>query len=115
MSLDTFKTRMAFNVAGKFYVGDKCLDCDLCREIAPSNFARTDEGGYSYVKKQPETPEELAACREAMAGCATETIFDDGDSFDWAAIPGFTPYGLTPEGQARQAQSRKQETQHENI
>ena len=113
MSLDTFKTRMADNVAGKFYVGDQCLDCDLCRETAPANFARNDDGGYSYVKKQPETPEELAACREAIAGCCTETIFEDGDSFDWAAIPAPTPYHLTPEGQAQRAQWRKQETQHD--
>jgi ferredoxin len=113
MSLDTFKTRMADNVAGKFYVGNQCLDCDLCRETAPANFTRNDEGGYSYVKKQPETPEELAACREAMEGCCTETIFSDGDSFDWAALPAPTPYHLTPEDQAQRAQWRKQETQHD--
>ena len=113
MSLDTFKTRMADNVAGKFYVGNQCLDCDLCRETAPANFTRNDEGGYSYVKKQPETPEELAACREAMEGCCTETIFADGDTFDWAAIPAPMPYHLTPEGQAQRARWREQETQHD--
>jgi len=107
MSLDTFKTRMADNVAGMIYVGDQCLDCGLCRETAPANFARNGEGGYSYVKKQPETPEELAACREAMAGCCTETIFDDGDSFDWAALPAPTPYHLTLKGQAWRAHWRK--------
>ena len=113
MSLDTFKKRMADNVAGRFYVGDQCLDCDLCRETAPANFARNDDDGYSYVKKQPETPEELDACREAIEGCCTETIFEDGDSFEWAAIPAPTPYHLTLEGQAQQAQWRKQETQHD--
>ena len=94
MSLDTFKTRMADNVPGKFYVGDQCLDCDLCRETSPENFARNDAGGYSYVKKQPETPEEEARCREAMAGCCTETIHDDGESFDWVANPPPVPYHL---------------------
>lgn len=108
MSLDSFKTRMADNVAGQFYVGDQCLDCDLCREVAPANFTRNDDGGYSYIKKQPETPEELAACREAMEGCCTENIFADGDQFDWAAIPAPTPFYLTPEGQALLAKWRNQ-------
>jgi ferredoxin len=94
MSFDTFKTRMADNVPGKFYIGDQCLDCDLCRETSPENFARNDAGGYSYVKKQPETPEEEARCREAMAGCCTETIHDDGESFDWVANPPPVPYHL---------------------
>ena len=83
MPLDDFKLRFPENVAGKFYVSNQCLDCDLCRETSPENFARNDAGGYSYVKKQPETPEEEARCREAMGGCCTETIYDDGDSFDW--------------------------------
>jgi ferredoxin len=82
MSFEAFKSRWPENVPGKFYVGDQCLDCDLCRDVAPENFARNDERGYSYVKKQPETPDELARCREALAGCCTDTIYEDGDSFD---------------------------------
>ncbi|MEN9574011.1 MAG: hypothetical protein RL514_1866 [Verrucomicrobiota bacterium] len=113
MPLDIFKTRMADNVAGQFYVGDQCMDCDLCRETAENNFARNDEGGYSYVKKQPETPLELAQCREAMEGCCVQTIYADGDGFDWAAIPAPTPYHLTPEGQASRALRREQEKQHD--
>jgi len=72
---------MAENVAGKIYVGDQCLDCDLCREVGPENLARNNEGRYSYVKKQPETLEEKARCREARAGCCTKTIYDGDDSF----------------------------------
>src|SRR5713226_8688365 len=37
------------NVLGKFYVDDQCIDCDLCRETAPANFKRNDDGGHSYV------------------------------------------------------------------
>jgi hypothetical protein len=33
---------------------------NLCRETAPANFTRSDDGGYSYVSKQPTTPEEEA-------------------------------------------------------
>ena len=44
--------KYAENVAGKFYVDDQCIDCDLCRETAPANFKRNDDGGHSYVYKQ---------------------------------------------------------------
>ena len=53
------------NVDGKFYVDDQCIDCDLCRETAPANFKRNDDGGHSFVYKQPESPEEEALCKEA--------------------------------------------------
>jgi len=67
------------NIAGKFYVDSQCIDCDLCRETAPNNFARSEDEGYSYVFKQPENDEETAQCREAMEGCPVEAIGDDGD------------------------------------
>ena len=41
------------NAPGKFYVDEECIDCDLCREIAPTIFHRNDDGGYSIVAKQP--------------------------------------------------------------
>ena len=66
------------NVTGKFYVDDQCIDCDLCRETAPANFKRNDDGGHSYVYKQPETPEEEGLCKEAMEGCPVEAIGNDG-------------------------------------
>jgi ferredoxin len=66
------------NLAGKYYVDNQCIDCDLCRETAPSNFGRNDDGGYSYVYKQPTTPEEEKLCKEAMEGCPVEAIGDNG-------------------------------------
>jgi ferredoxin len=66
------------NVEGKFYVDEQCIDCDLCRETAPSNFTRQEDEGYSYVYKQPENDEELEACTEAMDGCPVDAIGDDG-------------------------------------
>ncbi len=70
--------KYADNVPGRFYVDDQCIDCDLCRETAPANFARSEEGGHSYVSKQPETPEEEALSQEAMEGCPVEAIGNDG-------------------------------------
>ena len=71
--------RWADNVAGRFYIDMKCIDCDLCRETAPAFFTRNDEGGYSFVFKQPTTSEEIALCDEALAGCPVESIGHDGD------------------------------------
>lgn len=62
------------NVAGKFYNDTTCIDCDLCREIAPTVFTRDDDEGLSYVFKQPETEEEIALALEALESCPTETI-----------------------------------------
>ncbi len=66
------------NVKGRFYVDEECIDCDLCRETAPDNFTRNDDGGYSFVFKQPENEDEEQQAREAMEGCPVEAIGEDG-------------------------------------
>lgn len=66
------------NAAGKYYVDNQCIDCDLCRETAPNNFKRNEDGGYSYLAKQPENPDEEAQCKEAKEGSPVEAIGDDG-------------------------------------
>ncbi|HBR56074.1 MAG TPA: ferredoxin [Blastocatellia bacterium] len=73
------ENRLPDNAPGRFYVDDQCIDCDVCRDTAPANFTRSDENGYSYVYKQPETEEELALCVEAFDTCPVEAIGDDGD------------------------------------
>jgi len=67
------------NTSGKYYVDNQCIDCDLCRETAPDNFTRNEDGGYSFVYKQPISPEEDALCKEAMEGCPVEAIGCNGD------------------------------------
>jgi ferredoxin len=67
------------NVPGKFYVDDTCIDCDACRATAPDNFSRNEDGGYSFVSKQPENAEEEQLCKDALEGCPVEAIGDDGD------------------------------------
>jgi ferredoxin len=88
MPAESFSNRLPQNVPGKFYVDDACLDCDLCRETAPTVFRRDDEKGVAYVFHQPETEEELALAAEAVRGCPCEAIFDDGDRFDWSVPRG---------------------------
>ncbi len=55
-----------------------CIDCDLCRESAPTIFRRDDELGLSVVFKQPATLEEWDQARDALRNCPTETIGEDG-------------------------------------
>ena len=66
------------NAAGKFYVDDQCIDCDLCRETAPDFFGNSNEG-YSFVTKQPSNEAETALCNDAMEACPVQAIGDDGD------------------------------------
>lgn len=66
------------NIPGAFYVDDSCTDCDLCRSDAPEFFTRHDATGYSYVRKQPVTSEEIALAQEALEGCPTDSIGNDG-------------------------------------
>jgi ferredoxin len=71
-------TRYPENIAGAYYVANQCIDCDLCRETAPASFKRNDDGGYSFVYKQPESPEEQKLAKEAMEGCPVEAIGSNG-------------------------------------
>jgi ferredoxin len=65
------------NVPGTFYVDVTCIDCDLCRETAPSCFTRHDSGRYSYVYRQPAGPAEQVQCEAALAECPVEAIGRD--------------------------------------
>lgn len=67
------------NVPGKWYVDVNCIDCDVCRETAPNNFTQQAQKGFSYVFKQPATPQETAQCQEALEACPVEAIGSDGD------------------------------------
>jgi ferredoxin len=71
------KDKLPDNVPGKYYVDRQCIDCDVCRDTSPANFTRNDENGYSYVYKQPSTPDEIELCEEALNACPVEAIGDD--------------------------------------
>ena len=74
------KDKLPDNVPGKYYVDRQCIDCDVCRDTSPTNFTRNDENGYSYVYKQPSSPEEEALCDEALNACPVEAIGDDAEA-----------------------------------
>ena len=66
--------RVPENMPGRYYVDRTCIDCDLCRETAPENFARKDSAGYSYVARQPLDAAAEAACMAALEECPVEAI-----------------------------------------
>ena len=74
------RDKVAETVPGRFYVDTQCIDCDVCRVTAPTNFQRSEDKGYSYVFRQPESAEENAQCQEAMDSCPVEAIGNDGGS-----------------------------------
>jgi ferredoxin len=57
------------NVSGQFFVDKTCIDCDTCRWMAPSTFARVGNG--SAVIHQPETREERIQAIQATLSCPT--------------------------------------------
>jgi glyoxylase-like metal-dependent hydrolase (beta-lactamase superfamily II)/ferredoxin len=64
--------RVADNVDGDFFVDSTCIDCDACRQIAPSVFS--DRGDQSVVHHQPESAGELLAAQKALISCPTASI-----------------------------------------
>lgn len=62
------------NVPGNWFVDKNCILCSLCGDLAPDNFKEADSGDHDIVYKQPQTPEEVAACQEALDQCPVEAI-----------------------------------------
>ncbi|HLH31555.1 MAG TPA: ferredoxin, partial [Terriglobia bacterium] len=60
------------NAAGNFFVDDTCIDCDLCRQIAPTVFE--DTGDHSSVYHQPESGSEIHRAAMALVACPTGSI-----------------------------------------
>ncbi len=64
--------RVSTNVAGEFFVDDTCINCDTCRQLAPSVFE--DTGETSAVTHQPQTAEEIRSATRALLACPTGSI-----------------------------------------
>ena len=61
------------NVPGDWFVDTRCIDCDVARQWATELISEDDQG-LSYVKRQPQTPEEEAMFWRAAAACPTQSI-----------------------------------------
>src|SRR3954470_19826004 len=66
------RTRFPENASGDFFVDSTCIDCDACRQIAPTVFR--DHGDQSSVFHQPETEEETRLALMSLVACPTSSI-----------------------------------------
>jgi glyoxylase-like metal-dependent hydrolase (beta-lactamase superfamily II)/ferredoxin len=71
------KKRVPGNVPGDFFVDSTCIDCDACRQIAPSTFGEAAE--TSFVKVQPVSRAERRQALQALLACPTGSIGCRGD------------------------------------
>jgi len=64
--------RLKSNVQGNFFVDSTCIDCDTCRQLAPSTFV--ESGDYSTVFHQPKSHKEKFAAYQALITCPVGSI-----------------------------------------
>lgn len=69
--------KVAENVSGDFFVDSTCIDCDTCRQLAPSSFAEGPD--HAFVWQQPESPEDHRAALHALVSCPTGSIGCTGE------------------------------------
>jgi glyoxylase-like metal-dependent hydrolase (beta-lactamase superfamily II)/ferredoxin len=66
--------RLSENAPGDYFVDSSCIDCDTCRQIAPSVYDRADGPSQSIVFRQPETADERRRAAMALVACPTASI-----------------------------------------
>lgn len=64
--------RHSRNADGEWFVDQRCIDCDTCRELAPEVFV--DIGSQSVVGHQPDAPAQERAAWLAAVACPTQSI-----------------------------------------
>jgi len=82
-----YKRRVRENVEGSFFVDDTCIDCDTCRQLAPTVFGEAAE--YAYVKGQPKNAIDERAALRALVACPTASIGCRGDQDVQQAVDDF--------------------------
>jgi glyoxylase-like metal-dependent hydrolase (beta-lactamase superfamily II)/ferredoxin len=71
------RRRHQANVAGPWFVDTTCIDCDACRQLAPTVFDGTGLG-QSAVRRQPASADEERAATRALVACPTASIGVEG-------------------------------------
>ncbi|KYF85052.1 MBL fold metallo-hydrolase [Sorangium cellulosum] len=66
--------RLPENAPGDYFVDRTCIDCDVCRQIAPCVFERAAALDQSIVARQPATPDEHLRAAMALVSCPTASI-----------------------------------------
>src|SRR2546429_9605211 len=81
------KKRVPENVPGDVFVDSTCIDCDACRQIAPSVFGEAAE--TSFVKAQPGSSIDRRQALQALLACPTGSIGCLGDDDVKAGVTDF--------------------------
>ncbi len=66
--------RLPDNAEGEFFVDSTCIDCAVCRNVAPRSFGRSERAGASVVTLQPASPHEVLRAKMALVSCPTSSI-----------------------------------------
>lgn len=66
--------RLPENADGELFVDASCIDCGLCRQLAPGSFVRLDRAGMSIVARQPTNDAEALRAKMALVSCPTSSI-----------------------------------------
>jgi glyoxylase-like metal-dependent hydrolase (beta-lactamase superfamily II)/ferredoxin len=64
--------RLDSNAPGNFYVDATCINCDTCRQLAPSSFEEI--GDYSAVNRQPDSDPQIHQAYQALLACPVGSI-----------------------------------------
>jgi len=64
--------RLDSNVAGNFFVDATCINCDTCRQLAPTSFEEV--GKFSAVTNQPTDDEAIQQVYQALLACPVGSI-----------------------------------------
>ena len=73
-SLHAKPQRLAENAPGVVYVNDQCINCAACSNFAPDTFSRSKQQAAHIVHRQPVSPKEIHAARQALAACPVAAI-----------------------------------------
>ena len=66
------KKRLDSNVAGNFFVDATCINCDTCRQLAPTSFEEVGE--FSAVTQQPTEEGHTHQAYQALLACPVGSI-----------------------------------------
>jgi len=64
--------RLDSNVTGNFYVDSTCINCDTCRQLAPTSFEEV--GDFSAVTQQPTDEGHVRQAYQALLACPVGSI-----------------------------------------
>ena len=64
--------RLDSNIAGNFFVDATCINCDTCRQLAPTSFEEV--GSFSAVTRQPTDHGPIQQAYQALLACPVGAI-----------------------------------------